>query len=642
MHCATVGTEDVVNHKEKTIARVRVGLAIAVIAGLALAASPAAAREVPSVDQDPGRTGIPGEVVDLAGAPIPGALVRITPTDRDPELFSEETTTDASGDYAVDLEPGFYVVRVEAQGYVGEYWSNARISAYARELSLSAGRTEDVSFDLAPLSSEVGRVTADMRRAPTAASESILANAVADMLRAQPTRDSSNVAAIVSPYELHADLLYAQSAGEGDGVVTYEELAAVISPDAVSGSTILTGAQIRGILTPSAATTGGVGYGLSGITYTVDETATGAARLQNVVIDGQPMEGAGEYRVAYFGVSASGGFETESHPGWALEGAIRGLGRDRPIASGDLAQKSIGLNLHAATASNAPGYSALLPIVVTMSSLDFVNTPARATLVEASIAGIHVGSGAIDHVVDPARPDAIGHSQLTVSIPTGVVGEVPLELTTSTGTFFSIPITVYSGPPPAVKVPSRAWGVPTSLVPRSTENLTFVAHVIASGTPTGVVTVFDGSKAIASRSIDARGRAVFTLPPLSPGLHKLSVDYPGDVNTKPSKSVPVPVFVRAPALSSHSEEGLWKRLPSPASSTSGGADSQASTPSLNALGCSRFVAWPALRMTADVPLGARDAAAAACSHGQNSLSRPATNKTGTWVAAIAGRQSRRA
>ena len=62
--------------------------------------------------------------------------------------------------------------------------------------------------------------------------------------------------------------------------------------------------------------------------------------------------------------------------------------------------------------------------------------------------------------------------------------------------------------------------------------------------------------------------------------------------------------------------------------------------SSNAFGCSMLVAWPAFSMTADVPFGVRDAAAAACSHGQNSLSRPAMNTTGTGAAAMAARQSR--
>ena len=42
-----------------------------------------------------------------------------------------------------------------------------------------------------------------------------------------------------------------------------------------------------------------------------------------------------------------------------------------------------------------------------------------------------------------------------------------------------------------------------------------------------------------------------------------------------------------------------------------------------------FAAWPSFSITTDAAVGFSAAAAAACSLGQNSLSRPATNSTGT-------------
>jgi hypothetical protein len=107
-------------------------LGFGLAAAVALAASPAP----PAVAQEAGR--IAGRVVDAAGGPVAGAQVVVSSAllpDGEAAL-----TSDASGAFGLGgLEPGFYTVAVEADGFRrGEY----------RDLAVSAGTVATVEVAL--------------------------------------------------------------------------------------------------------------------------------------------------------------------------------------------------------------------------------------------------------------------------------------------------------------------------------------------------------------------------------------------------------------------------------------------------------------------------------------------------------------
>jgi sugar lactone lactonase YvrE len=75
--------------------------------------------------------------------------------------------------------------------------------------------------------------------------------------------------------------------------------------------------------------------------------------------------------------------------------------------------------------------------------------------------------------------------------------------------------------------------------------LTFSANVTGTGsTPTGTVTLMDGSTAVASQTVPANGLVLFANPTLAIGAHTLTASYSGDVNHVLTSSTAVQVTVQ--------------------------------------------------------------------------------------------------
>jgi 5'-nucleotidase len=170
----------------------------------------------------------------------------------------------------------------------------------------------------------VGSITADITRAFTGGNEdrgkeSSIGNLVAD---AQLARTQINGAqlALMNPGGLRADLLFAPSVGEGDGVVTYGE-AFNVQPFGNLLSTIpMTGAQIASVLQqqcqPAGSSRPFLQLGVSeGVTY--DQQATIATvngkltctgiTITDLRLDGVAIEPAETYSVTVNNFLADGG-----------------------------------------------------------------------------------------------------------------------------------------------------------------------------------------------------------------------------------------------------------------------------------------------------------------------------------------------
>ena len=154
----------------------------------------------------------------------------------------------------------------------------------------------------------LGEITADFDRAQQSdgtenrGGESTLGNFVADvqLWAAQRTNPDAEIA-FMNPGGLRADMTYAASANEGDGVLTYRE-AAIVQPFANTlVTTVLTGAQLAQVLEeqwqPAAASRPFLRLGVSdGFAYTYDPDAAAGERIVGMYAERRADRHAGSTR----------------------------------------------------------------------------------------------------------------------------------------------------------------------------------------------------------------------------------------------------------------------------------------------------------------------------------------------------------
>jgi len=164
----------------------------------------------------------------------------------------------------------------------------------------------------APIANRViGSITTDITRDNTPAGESALGDVIADaqLAATEPTGDA--VAAFMNPGGIRADLSFAQSAGEGDGNVTYAE-AFTVQPFSNSLVTMtLTGAQIEQLLERQweGQPFPRVLQVSSGFTYRWDPSAPVGDRVDpaSIEIGGVAIDPAAGYRITVNSFLADGG-----------------------------------------------------------------------------------------------------------------------------------------------------------------------------------------------------------------------------------------------------------------------------------------------------------------------------------------------
>ena len=167
----------------------------------------------------------------------------------------------------------------------------------------------------------VGTITANIARAFTGTAEnrgleSNLGNMIADaQLWATESENGAQIA-LMNPGGIRADLRFAQSVGEGDGVVTYGE-AFNVQPFGNLLTTIpMTGAQIVDVLEeqcqPAGTSRPFLHLGVSeGFTYDLQRTITSGTctgvTVSNVRLDGVLLDPAGTYQVTVNNFLVDGG-----------------------------------------------------------------------------------------------------------------------------------------------------------------------------------------------------------------------------------------------------------------------------------------------------------------------------------------------
>ncbi|MGD1221605.1 bifunctional UDP-sugar hydrolase/5'-nucleotidase [Streptomyces krungchingensis] len=181
--------------------------------------------------------------------------------------------------------------------------------AKAADMTALIGKWKTLS---APISSRpIGYIAGEIGNAGT---ESPLGDVIADaQLAHAKSLDPEADLALMNPGGIRAGLTYAASGGEGDGVVTYGE-AYTVQPFSNTVNLVnLTGAQlITGLQQQVSGANEAAPKILqvsTGLTYTLDLTKTGAARVvtDSIKLNGAAIDPAATYRVAMNSFLAGGG-----------------------------------------------------------------------------------------------------------------------------------------------------------------------------------------------------------------------------------------------------------------------------------------------------------------------------------------------
>ncbi|WP_127131589.1 ExeM/NucH family extracellular endonuclease [Georgenia sp. SYP-B2076] len=326
-------------------------------------------------------------------------------------------------------------------------------------------------------SQPLGGLIADLNRARQAdgktenrGGESTLGNAVADvqLWAAQRTNPGADVA-FMNPGGLRADLKFAASGAEGDGVVTYKE-AAVVQPFANTlVTTDLTGEQITQVLEqqwqPAGASRPFLKLGVSdGLFYTYDPDAAAGQRILSVTLDGTALDPAATYTVVANSFLAAGG-DNFSTLGKGTNAADTGqsdltamvdyLGEFTSL-SPDYGQRAVGVNW-----VSDPGatYKAGEQVSLDLSSLAFSTTEPKPATATATLGGTQVATAPVDPAVVDTT-DEVGRAAVRVTVPADATGALDLVVTDSNGTTVTVPVTVADAEeekPPSPGQQLRGW-----------------------------------------------------------------------------------------------------------------------------------------------------------------------------------------
>ncbi|MGW8887240.1 bifunctional metallophosphatase/5'-nucleotidase [Streptomyces sp. NPDC055749] len=160
-----------------------------------------------------------------------------------------------------------------------------------------------------------GFISADINGRGSTVPEKPLGNLIADaqLEGLAPADKGGAQVAFMNPGGIRSDLVYTASGSEGDGVVTYGEAFTVQPFTNMMNVVDLTGAQLIAALQQQVSGSNEASPKIlqvsEGLTYTLDMTKTGAARVvvDSVKLNGAAIDPAASYRVAMNEFLAGGG-----------------------------------------------------------------------------------------------------------------------------------------------------------------------------------------------------------------------------------------------------------------------------------------------------------------------------------------------
>ncbi|MDO5495100.1 MAG: 5'-nucleotidase C-terminal domain-containing protein, partial [bacterium] len=341
----------------------------------------------------------------------------------------------------------------------------------------------------------IAEITADFNRGANAddapgsnrGTESTLGNLIADAHLWAARQYGTDVDfAFMNPGGLRADLTYAASGDEGDGVVTYED-AANVQPFANTLMTVdLLGEHIIGILlqqwqyeddgvTPKNRPF--LALGVAGLTYEYDPATETIVAVY--LADGSPLDPAATYTVVANSFLATGGDGFDSFLDGTnlrdtgmvdLEATVQYLSAQEGPITPDYVQRSIGITDLGDSTSIETGDRIQLEI----SSLSFTTNEPKPTELTVMFDGASLGTFAIDNTVTDLHNET-GRALVDVVVPdlsgyaAGEEVSFVIGYTDANGTFVEVVHWVYvmdgAGAEPTPPAPEPTTPEPTPTQP---------------------------------------------------------------------------------------------------------------------------------------------------------------------------------
>ncbi|MFF1355749.1 bifunctional metallophosphatase/5'-nucleotidase [Streptomyces sp. NPDC058297] len=188
----------------------------------------------------------------------------------------------------------------------------SRTQPKAADMTALIGRWNKMAAPVA--GRPVGYISADIPGRGAETPEAPLGDLIADaQLAHAKTLDPKTSLALMNPGGVRSDLVYKASGSEGDGVVTYGEGFTVQPFSNTVNLADLTGAQVIAALQQQVSGSNEASPKIlqpsAGLTYTLDMTKTGAARVvvDSIKLNGAAIDPAATYRVAMNSFLAGGG-----------------------------------------------------------------------------------------------------------------------------------------------------------------------------------------------------------------------------------------------------------------------------------------------------------------------------------------------
>ncbi|WP_037841667.1 bifunctional metallophosphatase/5'-nucleotidase [Streptomyces sp. NRRL WC-3549] len=189
----------------------------------------------------------------------------------------------------------------------------SRDQAKATDMTKLIGRWNKLAAPIA--NKPQGWISADINGRGATTPELPLGDLIADaqLEGLAPADKGGAVVAFMNPGGIRADLVYAASGGEGDGVVTYGEAFTVQPFTNMMNVVDLTGAQLVAALQQQVSGSNEASPKIlqisEGLTYTLDLTKSGADRVvaDTIRLNGEAIDPAKTYRVAMNEFLAGGG-----------------------------------------------------------------------------------------------------------------------------------------------------------------------------------------------------------------------------------------------------------------------------------------------------------------------------------------------
>ncbi|HAM45349.1 MAG TPA: multifunctional nuclease/2',3'-cyclic-nucleotide 2'-phosphodiesterase/5'-nucleotidase/3'-nucleotidase, partial [Propionibacteriaceae bacterium] len=364
----------------------------------------------------------------------------------------------------------------------------------------------------------------------------LVANSLVESL-ADPARGGANIG-IMNPGGLRAELTYAQSGTEGDGVITYAEANSVLPFVNNLWTTTLTGAQLTQVLEeqwqPEGSSRPYLQLSLSdNVRYTYDPAAEKGHHITHVWVNDKLVTDTDTYRVGSASFLIQGGdnfttfaqgTDTKDSGLLDYEAWIDYLKAHQPVAP-DFAKQGVALSAPA-TATVGEPYS------LKASDLDLTSlgSPANTSL------EIRVGNTLVDTV---AVTD--GAAEATITIPnTGAVTVTALPSKTTV----TIPVAIQ----PASTTPATATHTTLTLSKKSVRYGTSVlATAAVTGTDTGKVLFEVGGRKLTATL--RGGMARVTLPnDLQVGKYLVKASFVATQTAAASSAKPVKLTITKAAV----------------------------------------------------------------------------------------------